>query len=756
MFLFAMGFLIGDVYLQSFPHLPDKYLIDILMTLAMMILLIFPSWRRYLLIPCALLLGFSWSAWYGMSLLSYSLPKNGEGKVITVTGYVASLPVTDRWQTSFIFATDTTRFKLSWRNNTKKLIVGDQWKLNVRLKRIHSTQNPGTFDYEAWALQNGIRATGYVIEKSHHEWLSHSHYRYFVNQLRQKLQQRIQSASPNSKTAPWLMALMIGERQGILQESWQVLRNTGTNHLMAIGGLHIGIISGLAYAVVSWCWRRSSWLLLRCPAQIAGISAAFVMALFYSALAGFSIPTQRACLMLSIFTLSALLRRHTHLVQVWSLTLLIVLVWSPLSVLTESFWLSFGTIALIIYGMTGRIAPSGWWWKWGRVQWVIGIGLIPLTLLFFQQCSFSGFMANCIAIPWLGCCVLPLCFLSGIGLIVYPPMGHILLILADKSLSILWSILTWISQLPFTVWHIAIPSWKIFFLFLGGFLLLQLPRSFPGKWLGLFWLLPLLLFKPPVPLSGDYWMTLLDVGQGLALVVQTHAHTLVFDAGPKINDHLDTGENILVPYLYTRGIKNIDMLVVSHGDNDHIGGAMALRHSFSVAKIVTSVPEMLPSSETRTCLSGEGWDWDGVNFTFLYPTTDDLHLGNDASCVLRIDNGTDKVLLTGDIEKYAEKKLLEKPDQLSADVLVAPHHGSKTSGLKEFIAAVHPKFVLYAIGYRNRYHFPHLTVINAYAKIRATQLDTATSGAIAFQFTHKASFQSPELYRVVHKRYWLD
>lgn len=749
MISYVIAFLIGDLYLQTFAHLPSILLIALMILVCLML-------ARFTYLPIVFALGFAWTAWYASSLLSWTLPKEVEGKPITITGYVASLPSIDEWQTHFLFKIDKALIRLSWRNPHLQMKVGDEWQLHVKLKRIHSTQNPGAFDYEAWALQKGLRATGYVVAGTDNKVLSHFWYRYPIDQFRQKIQERIREHSHHLKTAPWLMALIIGEREGASHDDWQILRNTGTNHLMAIAGLHIGMIAGFAHLIFAWLWRRVPRLLLIFPAHLAGACFALMTAILYSALAGFSIPTQRACIMLSVFICALLLRRQINKWQAWSLAMLIVLLLNPLSVLTDSFWLSFGTIGLIIYGMSGRFNPIGVWWKHGRVQWVIGIGLIPLSLVLFQQCALISFIANSIAIPWLGFLVLPFCLLSAIVILLAPALGGYLLVLADKSLSILWLVLAWFSHWHFSTWQQVMPNVGILILTFVGFLLLLLPAGFPGRWLGIIWIMPLFFYKPVVPRLGDVCMTLLDVGQGLSVVVQTTNHVLVYDAGPKYNDHFDMGESVVLPYLYTIGSKKIDMLVISHGDNDHIGGAQTLLSSLSVQSIKTSVPNMLPSPVTRACMAGDTWEWDQVRFTFLHPKIHESNLGNDSSCVLRINVGNQRILLTGDIEKRAENELLfqAQATTLASDILIAPHHGSKTSGMKAFITAVHPHYVLYAIGYRNRYHFPHPSVVDSYAEIGTIQLNTAESGAISFKLEQGRPVSDPQLYRVNHIRYW--
>lgn len=766
--LFAIAFLCGDLYLQTYSQLPSLFFISISLGASFLFWLVLKKHWRSSYFLFAFVLGMAWSAWYAQFLLAWSLPKEWEGKPLLISGHISSLPVQDKFGTRFVFTIEKmqyeqktvkkkTHIRLMWSKPSGSLHVGDKWQFLVRLKRIHSTQSPQAFDFEAWALQSGLRATGHVIKQGEKNiFLSRSN-DYFIHQIREHLQEKIKTHLPASHSAPWLMALIMGERNGIAQEDWQILRNTGTNHLMAIAGLHIGIMAGLAHWLIAWIWRRIPYLVLRLPALHAGACASLIVAVGYSALAGFSIPTQRACIMLAIFILALLSKRKIQAWQVWSLALIIVLLLNPLSVLTESFWLSFGTIALIIYGMGGRLAPQGFWWKWGRVQWVVGIGLMPMTLVFFQQGSLISFLANSIAIPWLGFLILPFCLLSAVFLFIAPKIGSLLLLIADQSLAWLWVVLTWFSHLHFSSWHQSMPNMAILFLTVVGVLILLLPSGLKGRWLGIIWLLPLFFYPPEKPSQGSFWVTLLDVGQGLSVVVQTKNHVLVYDAGAKLGATFDMGENVVLPYLRMIRAKRIDKLVISHGDNDHIGGAQALLNNRIVTTIQTSVPDKFLSQAAQFCLAGQSWVWDGVRFSFLYPTIDTLNLGNDSSCVLRIDNGVHRILLTGDIEKYAENRLLsQKEYHLGATILVAPHHGSKTSSLSAFIKSVNPQYVLYPIGYRNRYHFPHANVVKAYQVIGAIQLNTAETGTMLFRLEKNEIYPSLELYRIKHKRYWMD
>lgn len=763
--LLSLAFLSGILLLQTFSHLPSKIWIIICLLISILLRLFsFRHWK-YLKLLAAFLIGFAWCTWFAYTQTHWTLPSELEGKDLLVTGHITSLPNTIDHRQTFLFSikhyekngkphSASGILRLSMQDSTTKLHPGDEWQFQTRLKKIHGTQNPGTYDYEAWALQQGIRANGYIIKSHQNKLLSQKWYHSPINQLRQNLKDRIEKVLPLTNTSPWIIALILGERQNISEQNWEVLRKTGTNHLMAIAGLHIGFMSGFIFFLVSWCWRRIPNLALYFPAQHAGAIASLAMALFYSALAGFLIPTQRACIMLTVFIVILLLRRNLIAWHAWSLALVTVLLINPLSVLTESFWLSFGAVAFIIYGVSGRLAPKGLWWKWGRIQWVIAVGLIPFSIWLFQQCSIISFIANSVSIPWVGFLIVPLGLIGAGALLFSETLGGWILIFADKLLSFMWDILTWFANLSWSAWYQVMPNTLILIVACIGVILLLLPRGFPGRYLGFIGFLPLLFYQPPTPATGECWLTLLDVGQGLATVVQTKNHFLVFDTGAKLSANFDMGASVVAPYLRIKGAKKLDMLVISHGDNDHIGGAKAVMRQFEIASFRSSDVVKMP--EASYCLAGEKWTWDNVTFEFIYPTAENLNKGNDSSCVLRITTGNKHALLTGDIEKYAERQLVNSMhEKLQANILIAPHHGSKTSGEMEFIKAVNPEYVLFPVGYRNRYHFPHHSVVAKYDALGVKQFNSIESGAIQFTLLPN-NILKPSLYRVAHQRYWND
>jgi competence protein ComEC len=760
----VIAFLIGVLILQKFSFLPAICWCGIIVSTALLLRIFLKNHWQFLRLPIACALGFSWCLWYAHTINHWALPEDWQGKTLLVTGTIVSIPNVSATGTGFLFSvrnirfenkffTDKSLIKLSWRTNPVTMHVGDQWQFYVHLKKTYGTLNPGGFDYEAYAYQAGIRANGYILDKENNRLLASHWYYHPVDRIRESLGNKITTNLPLTETSPWITALIIGERHDIDQKDWQVLRSTGTNHLMAIAGLHIGLMSALAHFIVAAIWRRIPQLPEKIPAVHAGATAALLMALLYSSLAGFSIPTQRACLMLMFFLLGLLLRKKMGAWYAWCSALLCVLLINPLTVLTESFCLSFGSVALIIYGVSGRLAPSGLWWKFGRIQWVIALGLIPLGVALFQQCSLISFAANSVAIPCVGFVVVPLCLLGSFLFIFSTHAATFVLTLADKILTELWKILTWFAHLPDLVWFQTIPHTWMIVAALIGMIFLLVPVGFPGRYWGAIWLLPMILYKPPHPQSGDVWLTLLDIGQGLSAVVQTETHTLVFDTGPRLSSSFDMGDSVVVPFLHSIHTKKLDLLIISHKDNDHIGGAQAVISQIPVLAIKTSVPELLPHAEY--CLQGQEWNWDSVNFKFLYPTIDTLHKNNDSSCVLRITSGKHRILLTGDIEKFAEKELVANlENDLPADILIAPHHGSKTSALKSFVRQVKPQYVLFATGYRNRYHFPNPSVVATYKEMGCNTLNTPITGAITFHLQPDEDIPYPSFYRYTHKFYW--
>ncbi len=616
--------------------------------------------------------------------------------------------------------------------------------------------NPGGMDYEKWLFSQRIRATGYVRTKAGYSLISSNWSDYPLQRLRQNLRLKLKSLLPDHPVQGIVSALVLGYRDDITPEQWDVFRQTGTNHLVAISGLHIGLVAGLVFLLTRWIWARLGHLPLRLSAPQAAAILAFSSAAIYAALAGWSLPTQRALIMVGLVMLALVLKRHVQPLHGLSVALLLVLLHDPMAVSSPGFWLSFGAVSLIFLGMHGRHNGIPWWDKWFRVQWVVGLGLIPFLLLFFQQSSLISPVANFIAVPVVSLLVVPslLCGVMLSGLSTAASAG--LFNLGASMLDYLVTALAWFGDLPFASWTSVVPNSLVLILSILGVLAFMFGTVRSARWLGMVILLPLVFQQTARPGRGEVHFTLLDVGQGLSAVVQTQNHTLVFDTGPRFSNSFDTGSAVVLPYLNRRHIKSIDMLLVSHGDNDHIGGVKSLLENIAVSQVYSSAPVLLDNGVALRCERGRAWHWDGVRFQILHPESiNKLEKENNQSCVLMVKSEFGTILLPGDIEREAEYQLLEAyPEQLRADILVAPHHGSKTSSTEAFIKAVQPEFVLYPTGYRNRYRFPYHKVVKQYAVAGASQFETARHGAIIFKLDANGGKSRPQLARYAQQRYW--
>ncbi|MGD9108665.1 MAG: DNA internalization-related competence protein ComEC/Rec2 [Gammaproteobacteria bacterium] len=747
--IFILSFLVGVCGFLAATHVPNLFLLLTGLLVAVVIYLRFKN--KITIVMLGIICGFCWVMLYAQVQLAHRLPAAQEGKVLSVVGKVISLPQTKQNFTSFVFQTSKRRLKLNWYNSQKTIHPGEVWHLHVKLKRPHGFMNPGGFDYEAYLFVKGISAIGYVVNDSTNKLVADAWYSQLFNRLRQLLRSKIQYLFIDQSLMGFVLALVVGDRTSVTPSQWQILRHTGTNHLIAIAGLHVGLVAGFIFFLTSFLWRRIPWLTLRFSSQQAAAVFSLVAALFYSLLAGFSLQTERAFIML-LFLLGALLfKRRVVPWYSWSLALLTILILNPLNVINISFWMSFMTVAAIIYSTAGRVGQNKIWRKYGKIQLVIMVAVIPLSLLVFHEASLVSIIANVIAVPWFGFIIMPLCFAGAITLCINQYLGFIFLWLALKNLQGLWMILQFLANLPHVILHFSMPHLWLFGFMLIAVILILAPRKFPAKYLSIIFLLPLLTYKFPVPKNNQVWFTLLDVGQGLASIVRTRHHILIYDTGPKFSEGFDAGSAVILPYLQYYGINKVDLLMVSHGDNDHIGGMQSILQNVKVDKILTSVPQKIGHS-AHYCYRGQHWNWDGVKFKVLSPLKSEKYSGNDSSCVLRITAGKQSILLTGDIQKLVEDRLLKSKNNLAATILVAPHHGSRTSSSVKFVRAVHPKMVLYPTGYRNRFRFPSVIVRRRYQQAGAKDYNTAYTGAVLCKLN--GSDLLPQLYRERHLHLW--
>jgi len=431
-------------------------------------------------------------------------------------------------------------------------------------------------------------------------------------------------------------------------------------------------------------------------------------------------------------------QRNTQPLHILATTLIIVLLIDPLAVLSAGSWLSFIAVSLIIYTVAGRLGKLKLIWETIKLNAVMSLGLAPLTLLFFQQISLISPIANLVAVPVISFLVVPLALLAVVLMFISSTLAVGLFWLVDWLLQKLQWLLDSLAALPFaTIHHAQPPIWTLGFAVLSMLILLA-PRGMPARWLGAVLLLPLVFTETKRPATGDIELTLLDVGQGLSVVIQTAEHNLIYDTGAKFSADSDSGKNVLLPFLYQQGVHKIDQLIISHGDNDHIGGTKSLISGIPVEKLLTSVPEKLNAYQPVQCIAEQSWIWDGVLFTILSPDGQ-TNSDNNNSCVLQVQSAHGTALLTGDIEAQAEDWLVTTyGNRLKAEVLIAPHHGSKTSSTRAFLQTVQAKTVLIPSGYRNQFGHPHDDVLTRYRDFNADWLNSADSGAITVSVKHGA------------------
>lgn len=699
-------------------------------------------------------LGFFWAAGFAAYRLSDTLADSSAGRSVAISGVVASLPVPIERGYRFEFQVEKTftenarvprRVALRWytapfgqiaAQSAAPVSPGERWRLNVKLQPPHANLNPNGLDFEGWMLQHNVRASGSVHKAVPPQRLDAMVYRpgYMIERARFLVAQRFDRVLGNRSGV--LKALAIGEQSGISPPQWDLFLRTGVNHLLSISGLHITMLAGLCAALVYFAWRRSPSLMRRIAARRAAAGAGLLVALAYALAAGFSIPTQRTFYMLAVVALALWSGRRVAASSVLALALLVVVLLDPWAVLSAGFWLSFGAVAAILYAAGRPLRRPGWLREAWTTQLAVSLALIPPLLALFQQFSLIAPLANLFAVPVISLLVVPLTLFATVV-----PIDSLLL-LAQHILEWVIVALRWLDSLPLAVWaQGATPFWTILAALAGVGILLA-PRGLPARWLGAVCLLPLFFYQPERPPPGAVWVTVLDVGQGLAVYVRTAQHALVYDTGPRYSDEADAGGRVIVPFLRAAGENRLDALVVSHNDLDHSGGATSLLTQVPVRNLWSSLPAEHPVARAaghRRCARGQAWRWDGVEMDMLAPEpdsySDDSIADNDRSCVLRVRSASGSILLAGDIERDAEAELVSsQTEALAATVLIAPHHGSRTSSTEPFLDAVRPRLTIFTVGYRNRYGHPKRDIVARYIARNSNLLRTDQDGAIELRF----------------------
>jgi competence protein ComEC len=748
MTLAALAFAAGAALLQLQAELPA------LAWLALLPVAIAIAWRWKI---AAIAVGFFWAAALAHVRMADWLDPALEGRDLELVGVVSSLPAYSERALRFELEVESAqaaapkKILLSWYGEgappaAQGVHPGERWLLTVRLRRPHGHANPHGFDYEAWLLERGIGATGYVRPGAQNRRLGDRHNVLDrVERARERVRDRIRAELGATPAAGILAALAVGDQRAISAEEWRLFNRTGVTHLMSISGLHVTLVSGLAAGLAGFGWRRMPAALLRLPARRAAALAAIAAALVYTLLAGFAVPAQRTFCMVAVVALALWSGRISSPSRTLALALAVVVAADPWAPLAPGLWLSFGAVALIFY-----VAAAGpRLVQWLRMQWAVTVGLAPAALLLFGQVSLAGPLANALAIPLVSVVLTPLALAAAVLPLEF--------ILHAAAWLVEWLLvfLEWCASLPGALWQQhAAPLWSVA-LALAGAAWVLAPRGVPWRAAGAALMAPAFCVAPPAPAAGEAWITTADVGQGLAVLVRTATRTLVYDAGPGYGPEADSAGRILVPLMRGAGIGGIDLLVLSHEDADHLGGALTLLETFEVEALASSLapPHALNTlaAAPMRCAAGSRWQWDGVRFEFLHPPEGwERARRNNQSCVLRVEAAGGAMLLTGDIERLAESDLMKAAPR--ADVLLVPHHGSRTSSSAEFIAAVSPRWALVPAGYHNRFGHPAREVLERYRAAGVEVLRTDLNGALEVVLGRERV--EVDAYRHRHRRYW--
>ncbi|MEJ2453219.1 MAG: DNA internalization-related competence protein ComEC/Rec2 [Candidatus Thiodiazotropha sp.] len=752
-----LAFAAGTALFQCFSVLPDAGWLWLSIPVALL-------WRRRGLRPLVgFVAGLCWGMVFAQLQLNHRLPPELEGRDLLLEGEIASLPASAqgvaRFEMEVLQLTgpkgeqaSVRKVMLNWYDPPDQLEAGQQWRLMVRLKRPHGMRNPAGFDYAQWLFTQRVAATGYVREWQGSGLMAEARGT-SLQSVRQAIAEAIDRQLEPGPVSGLVKALSLGDRRTLSRQDWRVFSRTGTSHLIAISGLHVGLAAGWCWFLGQWFWRRSERLVLRLPAQRAGAVLGLLGAFAYAGLAGFSLPTQRALVMVSVALGGVILAQSVRPLRSLTLALFLLVLFDPTAPLTPGFWLSFGAVGLILVVLGGRLEQPAIGWRLLRIQAAVSLGLMPLLFIHFGEASLIAPLVNLLLVPWFSLVLVPMS-LIGLLLLPIPALASAWYGLLGLSAGLTFDLLQWFSQLPLATVQMAhLPLWLALGALLGGLLLL-LPAGMPGRPLGLLLLAPLLFVETSRPRPGEFWFTLLDVGQGLACVVQTNTHVMIYDTGPAYGSGFSTAEAAILPYLSRHARHRIDRMVVSNGDSDHAGGVEVVASALQVDDLLSGEAERVPSA--RPCRAGESWSWDGVAFQVLHPENGvRFRRSNDNSCILRITNGLWSLLLTGDIELQGESSLLAtRRDDMDSDILVAPHHGSATSSSDAFVAAVEPAWVLFSTGYRNRYGFPKAEVVERWRMAGAQPFNSAETGAISFYVHNDERPPVIELERERHRRYW--
>lgn len=703
-----------------------------------------------------LAVGISWSTYHYGKILDWKLPNDLVKKEVNIKGeIIGELTLKNQQQLLTISLTQLNNTTLS-KKSPKILVtspdpyqrfdVGNMVEAQVKLRAIHGLQNPGSFDEEKFYFIKRIRARGTVKSIK----VIANGKKPIIWRIRQYLNDKLKSQFPNEPFLPVISALTLGMKTDLDHATKVIFQKTGTSHLLAISGLHMGLVAAFCFLWVKWLVGFFPRILSRQPDIVIAAMVSLIVAFTYALLAGFALPTQRALIMISVVMLGICFRRKVASANAYFLAMFLVIVHDPLAVIQPGFWLSFlAVLALLVVSLNKTSSKIS---RWVTPQLAVFCVMVPAGISYFNTISLISPVANMVAIPVVTFVVVPFSLIGLLLGVLSDTLSHFCLSVAINTFEYLWQLITYLEKIPFSSISFAYRSEWYMLLGTLGAIAIILPRGLLNKSLGILLLVPLFISSKPIEL-GQVKVSILEVGQGLSVVLQTRSHTLLYDTGPRYGQHRNAGNQVIDPFLRKLGVRAIDLAIISHADADHSGGLQGLA-AIPIQVLTTSEPEHFAAYTATACQSGQKWQWDGVEFEMLHP--DQIYKRrNDLSCVLKVSTQSQSILLSGDITTLVENKLCSKHKaQLKSDILIVPHHGSNTSSSLAFIQAVNPQYAIHSVGYQNTYGHPHQKVVQRYASEGANNLLTCQTGAIFFHLGAKQQLTPPVLWRETAKRIW--
>lgn len=703
--------------------------------------------KRRFVFFIAFILGVGWAALHAAFFDTHGMPKQGVMRHALLSGTVISVPNRTPNKTQFQFRIDTLNHQSARANilvscyqKCPMVQLGQHWILKAKIHKPRNYANPGSFDYVRWLTAQHISWLANLESGQTHRQIKVVPNHGYILFLREKLSQRLEKLHFQASSIGIVQALALGLTKNLNQPLWDLFRRTGTTHLMVISGAHIGLVAGFGFSLTKWLWCRLERFCLQIPAQQVAAIVGMVFALGYAILAGFAVPAQRSfiacCVMLSRYFFNW--RFSTW--QAWRYALFLVLLIEPHAVYLSGFYLSFMAVAILV-AINQRIAMNGWR-KMIAIQLACLLGLMPLTLFWFSYGAINGLLANLLAIPWVGFVIVPLSLMTTL-LGQWDQMAWLAWGL-DQSIEVLLYYLNTIDRFSWiNLTHTYASIISPLSMLMAMMLILFLPLRQYGFIIAIFILVGIYPKQEAIK-TGEARVDVLDVGQGLAVLVRTASHTMVYDTGMQFYRGSDMGQMVILPYLKTLGIQHLDKMVISHPDQDHRGGLKSLQAAIPIDELIVDNPKRY--RHAVSCHRYPDWSWDNVTFHFFQIKTD-LHSKNNTSCVLQLSTAEGQVLLTGDIEKKAEQYLvINYNQQLQSSLIVVPHHGSKTSSSELFLSMVKPKYALISYGFDNRYRFPHEQVLARYQAKKVDVFNTVDCGMMSVTLSAKGVL-SPVCYR---------